>query len=252
MAMERDILGWRARIGIVAPATNTIVQPEMEGFRPVGVTNHIGRIAVRNTPIVSDADFLRLLDQLSEDMDRALDDVAACKPDHLVIGVTSPMVRGGLETCVAQLDRIAQRTGIGATAGSMALGRVLKGLGIGRIGLITPYQPVMDMMLTDFMGEVGVSVARLVTLRCPTPFAIAQVTEVDLRARIAEADMPEIEAWVQVGTNLAFSGLANDLSAQMGKPVVGVNAATYWEVMRVLGVTEELPDLGPILATLPL
>ncbi len=250
--MERDILGWRARIGIVAPATNTIVQPEMEGFRPAGVTNHIGRIAVRNTPIATDADFLRLLDQLSEDMDRALDDVAACKPDHLVIGVTSPMVRGGRDTCIAQLDRIAQRTGIGATAGSMALARVLKELGISRIGLITPYQPVMDPMLTGFMGEGGVSVERLVTLRCATPFAIAQVTATDLQAAIADADRPEIEAWVQVGTNLAFSGLAADLNAQMGKPVVGVNAATYWEALRVLGVTEEVPELGPVLAALPL
>ena len=38
-----DSLGFRAKLGIIAPSTNTSVQPEMDAMRPFGVTNHFGR-----------------------------------------------------------------------------------------------------------------------------------------------------------------------------------------------------------------
>lgn len=248
--MATDILGWRARIGIVAPATNTVVQPEMEMMRPEGVTNHHGRIRVTNVPMAGDEDFLRLLDALDADMDRALKDVSACAPDHLIVGVTSPMLRGGRDACAARLNQIEAQTGIAATAGSMALCRILRELGIRRIGLVTPYAPVMDDMLTMFFEEDGMSVASLVTLRCPTPFAIAEVPHEKMQQKVETADTSGIEAWVQVGTNLPFTALAASLTQDLDKPVIGVNAATYWEALRRIGVSESVPALGQILSGL--
>ena len=35
-----DALATRAKIAVIVPATNTVVQPEMEAMRPNGVTNH--------------------------------------------------------------------------------------------------------------------------------------------------------------------------------------------------------------------
>jgi maleate isomerase len=46
--MNRDVLGWRAKFGVLAPSTNTIVQPEFDDLRPVGVTNHYSRIYTPN------------------------------------------------------------------------------------------------------------------------------------------------------------------------------------------------------------
>ena len=247
--MERDVLGWRARIGVVAPATNTVVQPEMEAMRPEGVTNHHARIANGNVPMRSDADFLALLDALEAQMDRALEDAAAAALDHLIVGVTAPMLRGGRAACEVRLARIEERTGIAVTAGPTAITRALLASGIGRIGLVTPYPPVMDGMLTSFMHETGVSTAHFVTLRCADPFAIARVPAADLIDRIEAADAPGIEAWVQVGTNLAFSALAGPLAEALGKPVIGVNAATYREALRRVGVEGSLApspsDLRP-------
>ena len=44
----RDVLGWRRKLAIMAPSTNTIVQPDCDDMRPLGVTNHykIGRAHV--------------------------------------------------------------------------------------------------------------------------------------------------------------------------------------------------------------
>ena len=48
-----DILGWRHRFGVLGPSTNTVVQPDMEAMRPVGVTNHYSRIFTPNAKAVS-------------------------------------------------------------------------------------------------------------------------------------------------------------------------------------------------------
>ncbi len=46
-----DSLGFRRKFGVIAPSTNTSVQPEFEAMRPRGVTNHFGRIHIPNDPI---------------------------------------------------------------------------------------------------------------------------------------------------------------------------------------------------------
>ena len=40
-----DALGYRAKIGILVPATNTIVEPELAALQPPGVTNHVSRMS---------------------------------------------------------------------------------------------------------------------------------------------------------------------------------------------------------------
>jgi hypothetical protein len=79
-----DALGWRMKFGVIAPSTNTIVQPEFDAMRPDGVTNHFGRIHIPNDPLRNDDDFTRLIDRASRDHDgsRSGDDRRAGSSDH--------------------------------------------------------------------------------------------------------------------------------------------------------------------------
>jgi hypothetical protein len=52
-----DTLGWRATFGVVTPSPNRVVQPEYDGMRPVGVTNHLARMAFSVPPVSNDAEF---------------------------------------------------------------------------------------------------------------------------------------------------------------------------------------------------
>ena len=56
--MSKDALGWRCKFAVVAPSTNTIVQPDMDDFRVDGVTNHFGRIYVPNMKVGNDDEFV--------------------------------------------------------------------------------------------------------------------------------------------------------------------------------------------------
>ena len=56
-----DRLGYRLKLGVVVPSTNTIVQPETDAMRPPGVTNHIGRIHIPDLPLTNDTEFERIM-----------------------------------------------------------------------------------------------------------------------------------------------------------------------------------------------
>ncbi|PPR31639.1 MAG: hypothetical protein CFH36_02202, partial [Alphaproteobacteria bacterium MarineAlpha9_Bin6] len=63
-----DALGWRCKFAVVAPSTNTVVQPEFDKMRPPGVTNHFDRIAVSNMQLTRDDDFVKLMDAIESEL----------------------------------------------------------------------------------------------------------------------------------------------------------------------------------------
>ena len=77
---KRDALAWRAKVAVVAPSTNTIVQPDFDDLRPPGVTNHYGRIMVPNMPVGSDEDFVRLVEFIEKELYNAVDRCRTCEP----------------------------------------------------------------------------------------------------------------------------------------------------------------------------
>ena len=75
-----DSLGYRLKLGIVAPSTNTSVQPEMDDMRPAGVTNHFARALIPDNPIKSDADFEQLMVDIRASMEAAVGSVITSDP----------------------------------------------------------------------------------------------------------------------------------------------------------------------------
>ena len=48
-----DLLGYRAKIGVVVPSTNTTMEPELYSMAPLGVTFHTARLYLAQSSIGS-------------------------------------------------------------------------------------------------------------------------------------------------------------------------------------------------------
>lgn len=242
-----DALGWRMKFGVIAPSTNTIVQPEFDAMRPRGVTNHFARIHIPNDPLGGDEDFTRLIDNVRRELLTAVDRVMTCEPDHLIMGMSSETFWGGLEGSERLKERIAARAGVAVTMGSDAARQALARLGARRLGVVTPYMPVADAEVRRFFTDCGFEVVRLIGLKCASPVLIAHVSERELRDAILAVDGPEVEAVIQVGTNLAMARLAGLAEFWLGKPVVAINTATYWRALRSNGIGDRIDGFGALL-----
>ena len=75
--------------------------------------------------------------------------------------------------------------------------------------------------------QAGFTVVRFKGLHCPTATSTAEVGEAPLRRILAdELNGPDVEAIVQVGTNLSRVRLADEAERWPGKPVLAINAVT--------------------------
>lgn len=245
--MPRDILGERCKLGILIPATNTVVQPEMDSMRPEGVTNHVARIPNPNLPITDDASFVRLIDLLANALDGAAETCISAAPDRLLLGVTALSVWGGRQATASRIAALEARSGVSVTTGAGSLATGLETLRLKRIGILSPYPPVLDNAVQNFFEEGGSEVLAFTSLRCSSPLAIAAVTAERIFSEICAADTEKIEAWVQVGTNLPVARLVAQLESELGKPVLAVNPVSYWHALRSAGVDNQLAGFGTLL-----
>lgn len=243
-----DSLGYRMKFGVIAPSTNTSVQPEYDAMRPLGVTNHFARIHIPDNPVHSDADFEQLLTDIRAELMQAVDRVSTCEPGALIMGMSAETFWDGLEGSVDLEKRVTARAGVPVAMGSDACRAALDAYGgIKRIAVVTPYMPVGDEQVRRFFGDCGYDVVRLIGLKCQSPQLIAHVDERTLRDCIIDLNGPDVDAIVQVGTNLACARLAGVAEFWLDKPVIAINTATYWWALRQAGIPDRVPGFGRLL-----
>ncbi|MEO0989768.1 MAG: arylmalonate decarboxylase [Pseudomonadota bacterium] len=247
--MSRDALGWRAKFAVVAPSTNTIVQPDMDDLRVPGVTNHYGRIHIPNMKVGNDEEFVALVEAIGATLYEAVDRCMTCAPDYLIMGMSALMFWDGRAPSEKRMQALSDHCGVGVSAGSFACEAALNLYGVRRIAVISPYFPVSDKNVTVFFQDCGFEVVKFRGLKCPSPIDIAHVQPEELRRIVLEMDDDRIEAFVQVGTNLSMVGLCNEMAVELGKPMIPINAATYWHALRTNGIDDQFSGHGPLFET---
>jgi len=242
-----DALGWRCKLAVLVPSTNTVVQPEFDAMRPEGVTNHISRIRIPNMPLESDADFQLLVERIAAAQLEAVDSAMSCEPDHIVLGISVETFWGGLAASRTLKQELEEHTGLEVTLGAEACAAAFAQLGVKRIAVLTPYFPVGDRNVRAFFEESGYEVARITGLKCGSPTLIAHVAPQALRAAAEALDGDDVDAVIQVGTNLAMARLAAQMEAERGKPILAINACIYWHALRRNGIADRLVGWGSLL-----
>ena len=243
-----DVLGWRRKFGILGPSTNTIVQPDFEMMRPIGVTNHYSRIFTPNAQAVSNETFMAGTETIGQNVLEAVHSVMTCSPDYLVMGMSAITFYGGAAGADAFQRKIERESAVGVSIGSHSCTAALRTYGgIRRIAFLSPYYPVANEQVARYFSDSGFDVVRDVYLACPSWTAIAAVTPEELRKQLIALDGDDIDAILQVGTNLSMVRLAAAAELWLGKPVIAINTATYWHALRQNGITERIQGFGRLL-----
>ncbi|TDH58025.1 arylmalonate decarboxylase [Dankookia rubra] len=245
-----DTLGWRMKLGVLVPSTNTSVQPEYDAMRPPGITNHVRGFRIPNAPTRTDTEFSQQLENMRATMVDAMDEVLTLDPGHVILA-TAAESAGGVEGARVLRERLLAKSGgrVGVTLGADAiLAALTRYDGMARIGVVTPYMPVGDEQARRFFEDSGIAVGRVKGLRCGSPVLIAHTPEATLRDAIVEVDSPDVDAVVVVGTNLPMARVAAMAEFWLGKPVIALNTATYWHALRQCGIHDKVQGFGRLLA----
>lgn len=247
-----NYIGHRAKIGVVIPSTNTSVEYDCFRFLPRGVTWHFSRFMIEHPDLSDDKNFERFLDMLRQTIGDSIASLMTCKPDHVMMGMSAETFWGGIKGNDGFVDRIQEMVGheTRLTTGANAVIAALSALGVAgnqnkTISVITPYQPIGDKHVRLFFEDAGYNVKHLLGLRCENAHdAIALLPDRQIIDAVNQVDGDDVDAIVQVGTNLSTAGIFPFLEKSLGKPVLPINVATCWHALRSCGVTDKYDQCG--------
>ena len=243
-----DSLGSRLKVGLIAPATNTVVQPECDAMRPRGVSNQMARVVIPDTPVDSEAEFSMLMSGIRTSIEGALDTISACSPTAVILAMSAENFWDGVLDAPALQAHLEARAQVRVILGAHACHAAMQRYGgVRRISLITPYMPSGDAQVRRSFADSGFEVINLLGLKCNSPLLSAHESPERLRRAVREVDDPSVELILQVGTNLAFGRVAAEAENWLGKPVLAVNTCAYWLALRSCGIDDRIEGFGSLL-----
>jgi maleate isomerase len=116
-----------------------------------------------------------------------------------------------------------------------------------RIAFFSPYYPISNAEVRHYFTDMGFDVVRDVPLRAKSWTGIAQIRPERVIDTIRGLDGADVDAIVQVGTNLSCIRIAAAAELLLRKPVVAINAATYWHALRANQITDKVRGFGRLL-----
>lgn len=241
-------IGHRAKIGVIVPSTNTAVEYDLQKVCPRGVTWHPSRFWVESPNLSSDDNFLHFLDLIRKDIPISIRNVLDCKPDHIMMGMSAETFWGGIEGNQSFIEQVREQIGdLGLTTGANAMNDALECFQAKKIAVLTPYQPIGDENVDLYFTECGYEVKKIIGLRCPSATAIAEVPLSDVVEAVKELHQADVDAIIQVGTNLSTLDLFPSLERYLNTPCIPINACSMWHALRANGIRDQFDGLGQLL-----
>jgi maleate isomerase len=166
------------------------------------------------------------------------------------MGMSAVTFYGGVKGANEFQAQVEKEAGIKISIGSHSCTAALRAYGgVKRIAVLSPYYPVANEQVIRYFTDSGFQVIRDVFLQCKSWTVIAEVPPAVLREKLIElnGNGRDVDAIVQVGTNLSMVRLAAAAEMWLGKPVIAINTATYWHALRQNKISDKIPGLGRLL-----
>jgi arylmalonate decarboxylase len=237
-----DPYGWMAKIGLIVPSTNTVNEYEWYRMAPKGVSIHTARALLLGPASQSSYDLM------AEATRKAGEELATAECDIVAYGCTSGSFMCSREEITGNLARLA---GCKATTTSDSVLAALRALGVKRISMGTPYVDFVNQGELKFLRDEGFDVVGWHGMGLGETQAerrgINRVPPQSIFRLARLIDRPEAEAIFLSCTALPTIELIAELEAELGKPVVTSNQATFWNVLRMLKLNVKVPGFGRLL-----
>ena len=234
------------RIGVLVPAGNPTVEPELYRMAPASVTLHFARLdggeGTPGAPVGMEQRLLVYLDSLPA----VLPTLAAVQPAVVVLAHTSVSYALGYSDEPALVVRMTKLAGCPGITASRAILAAFAQLGVRRIALATPYSEAIETLGAVYWKAAGLDVVAHRRLEGVTN--IYDETEARAYELGRSIDMREAEALLISGTGLPTAGIIQRLENELGKPVVTGQTAALWHALRVAGVDARVSGYGRLLA----
>jgi maleate isomerase len=222
-----------ARVGIIIPSSNRMVEQEMIAAFPSGMQPHVTRLRMTGPNRGPLASVLPRIEEATRALTDARCEVVAfhCTANSMEEG------RGGEERILAAMKAAGAPQ---ATTTATAIRRAFDALGARRVVLVTPYDQRTTDHEAEFLHEAGYAVLHAVGYALDGSDAYCATPPAFWRDRVHEAARPDADVYFVSCANISVFSVIAELERDLDRPVVTSNQAVVWYCMSRLG----WPDRG--------
>jgi maleate isomerase len=220
-----------ARIGLIIPSSNRMVEQEMVRHTPRGIAAHVTRLRMTGAHHVA-------LDELLPRVEAATTTLTDARCDVVAFHCTANSMSEGLPGEAKLLGALRHAGAPHATTTASAIRHAFDVLGARRIVLLTPYSARTTEEEAEFLHAAGYEVlhARGFALKgsdeyCATPPQF-------WRDRAVEAARPDADAYLISCANISVFPVIEEIEQMLDRPVVTSNQVVIWDALSLLGVSD--------------
>ncbi len=233
----------RARLGVVVPSINIVMEAWAANVLPRGITLHTARMMM---PDALTPDGVREMDR--SDGARAIRQIASCRPNAIAYGCTASSIVQGVDYDAHLREEMARTTGIPSTTAAHAILTAAKALGVSRIAAVSPYTAEIDAAEHRYFAAAGLEVFGGAHLGIDDNFRLASPEPETLYTLGLDGWDARAEALVITCLNTPSHTVIDALERELGRPVITSTQATLWHLLRLAGLDDRIEGYGRLLS----
>jgi maleate isomerase len=238
--------GYRARIGLIVPSSNTTCEPEMARLCPEGVVPYATRILFEPS--------LQGLRAMKKEIERASRELSSEGISQIIaFCCTVGSLMEGTEGEEEIIKLIEKSSHTPAITTATAVKAAFTSLGVKRVAIATPYTAEINRCEKERMEQMGYHVTAMLGYHEDVPPETFRNEMIGrLLPEVAyemgmSVDGVENEAVFLSCTNFRTIEILGRLETRIGKPVISSNQATLWHALRKMGLKDSIKGYGRLL-----
>jgi maleate isomerase len=213
-----------ARVGLIIPSSNRMVEQEMARHFPPGVCPHVARLRMTGPHHAP-------LDQLLPRIEDAAATLVDARCDVVAFHCTATSMQEGMDGETRVLAALARAGASRATTTATAIRNAFDALGARRIVLVTPYSAETTAEEAAFLRSTGIEVLHAVGHALGGSDAYCAAPPEFWRERVIAAARRDADAYLLSCANIAAFDIIAELEKRLGRPVVTSNQAVLWDAL---------------------
>lgn len=239
--MMNNEMGWRARIGVLVPSPNWVVEAWFNRVAPEGVSFHAARMHLGK--VSTDA-----VDEMMKHSLRAIKEVASAKVDAVAYCCTASTLIKGPEFDKEIIKQLSQEAGVPVITATSAILRAFEVLKVKAVAIANPYPREFDEIEVRFFEGCGLKVMAIKGMGISDPVELARPSPEEIYRFAKEIWDPRADALFISCLNFRAQAAIEALERDIKKPVITSTQATLWNVLRTANVHEPISGYGRLLA----
>lgn len=220
-----------ARIGLIIPSSNRMVEQEMVRYFPAGVQPHIARLRMTGAHRAT-------LEQTLPRVEETTRTLVDARCEVVVFHCTANSTAEGLDGERRLLAAVQAGGAAQVSTTATAIRNAFDALSARKIVLLTPYSQHVTDEEAEFLRAAGLEVLQAQGFGLAGSDAYCATPAAFWREQLLKAKRPDADAYFLSCANISAFGIIDEIERELGRPVVTSNQAVLWDALCRLGWKE--------------